>query len=152
VDVIHHLARPARFFSEVARVVTAEGRLCVVEPWLSAFSHPIYRFLHEEGYRPGLDPWRPFPDSATKDTFQGDSGIVTHLVERTSDSQWQALGLRRPSVRLYAGFAYLLSGGFQKVCLLPRSLLRAALRVDRLAQPLAPWLALRALVTWERVR
>jgi len=150
VDLIHHLARPALFFAEVARVLPAGGLLGVVEPWLSPFSHPVYRFLHEEGYRPALDPWRPFADGAGKDAFEGDSGVVTNLVRGTSESEWRALGLEPPGLRLFGGFAYLLSGGFRRLCLLPRALLPVALRVDRAARAIAPLVALRALVTWRR--
>ena len=48
VDVLHHLPEPTRFFDEANRVLTAGGRLILLEPYISSFSYFIYRFLHHE--------------------------------------------------------------------------------------------------------
>jgi hypothetical protein len=53
-------------------------------------------------------------------------------------------------LRVLNALAYLLSLGFKPGTLLPRSLVRPLLALDRAAQAGAPWLGLRALVVWER--
>ena len=85
IDVIHHLARPAAFFSEAARVLGPGGRLAVVEPWVTPFSFPIYRWLHQEGCRLDLDPWDPFGlgTLTSKEAFQGDGAVVWRLARTT---------------------------------------------------------------------
>src|SRR5207344_113714 len=77
LDLVHHLARPAAFFREAARVLKPGGTLAVVEPWVTPFSFPIYRWLHQEGCRPSLDPWDPFGvgDAGAKDAFEGDAAV-----------------------------------------------------------------------------
>jgi SAM-dependent methyltransferase len=152
LDIIHHLAHPASFFAEAARTLVPGGKIAVVEPWVTPFSYPIYRWLHQEGCRLNLDPWDPFRvDGITpKDAFQGDGAVVWRLLRTTLGARWRALGFDPPRLSVLNAFAYLLSLGFKSRTLLPRSLVRPLLALDQTAQPLAPWLGLRALVVWER--
>jgi SAM-dependent methyltransferase len=150
VDVLHHLARPAAFFAEAARVLRAGGTLGLVEPWVTPLSFPIYRWLHQEGCRLGLDPWDPFGAGEAKDAFEGDAAVVFKMVRETDASRWRSLGFSAPRVRILNAFAYLLSLGFKRGSLLPRPAAPWLLRLDRRLEPLAPWLGLRALAVWER--
>jgi len=152
IDVIHHLARPAAFFSEAARILAAGGRLAVVEPWVTPFSYPIYRWLHQEGCRLGLDPWDPFDlgRSPRKEAFQGDGAVMWKLAKATPDSRWHDLGFGRPHLTVLNGFAYLLSLGFKPASLLPPSMANAVLALDRRLSRWAPWFGMRVLAVWER--
>jgi SAM-dependent methyltransferase len=151
-DVVHHLARPASFFAEAARTLVPGGKIAVVEPWVTPFSYPIYRWLHQEGCCLDLDPWDPFrTDGITpKDAFQGDGAVVTRLLRTTPAEKWTALGFDPPRLVVLNAFAYLLSLGFKPGSLLPRSLVRPLLAFDEATRALAPWLGLRAFVVWER--
>lgn len=148
LDVLHHLKDPAAFFGEAARVLAPGGRLALVEPWISALSWPIYRFLHEEDCRLGVDPWRPFP--ADKAGFDGDAALPWRIVRDASEADWRRLGLAPPSVTRLNAFAYLMSLGFRQASLLPRGLLGPAQRLDRWSAPLAPLSALRAFLVWDK--
>jgi len=150
LDVLHHLARPALFFAEAARVLPASGRAAFVEPWLTPMSYPIYRWLHQEGVRADLDPWQPFEPGPGKRPFEGDGGLVTRLVRNTPARAWRALGWRAPTVRRLNAFAYLLTLGFKGPSLLPAPLAAPLLAADRALAPLAGLLGLRALVALER--
>jgi SAM-dependent methyltransferase len=152
VDFLHHLAHPALFFAEAARTLVPGGRIAVVEPWVTPFSYPIYRWLHREGCRLDLDPWDPFRVDGTKakDAFEGDGAVVWRLLQTTPAARWQALGFAAPRFRALNAFAYLMSLGFNSGTLLPPSLVRPLLALDRSARALAPWLGLRAFVVWER--
>ena len=152
LDVIHHLARPASFFWEAARTLVPGGRIAVVEPWVTPFSYPIYRWLHQEGCRRDLDPWDPFPTAETspKDAFQGDGAVVWRLLRTTPATKWRTLGFDPPRLRVLNAFAYLVSLGFKPTTLLPNPLVRPLLALDQATQALAPWLGLRGLVVWQR--
>ena len=149
VDLIHHLARPAAFFREAARVLRPGGHLAVVEPWVTPLSFPIYRWLHQEGCTLRLDPWSPFGTGA-KDAFDGDAAVVWRLVRDTPPARWRDLGLEPPRTAVLNGFAYLLTLGFRPGSLLPPSFVSPLLRLDRATRPLSSWVGLRAHVTWMR--
>lgn len=147
LDVVHHLRRPAAFLAEAARVLRPGGRLSVLEPWVTPLSYPIYRWLHQEGCRLGIDPWNPFGEQA-KDAFDGNAAVLWRLVQAASQEDWRRLGLTAPSLTPLNAFAYLFSLGFRQASLLPRPLARPLLWLDRRTQALAPWLGMRVLAIW----
>ena len=152
LDLVHHLARPASFFAEAARVLRPGGRIAVIEPWVSPFSYPIYRWLHQEGCTLGLDPWDPFGRDAAsdKDPFRGDAAVLRRLVKDTPPARWRELGFSPPAVARMNGFAYLLSLGFREASLLPGPLAGVLMKADRALHPLSPFAGMRALAVWEK--
>jgi len=147
LDVLHHLASPAAFFGEAARVLRPGGRLALVEPWITPFSWVVYRFFHQEDCRLTVDPWDPYSGSV-KDSFEGDAAVPWKLVRRTPRERWRELGLGAPRVELLNAFAYLPSLGFRSGSLLPARLAGPVLALDRATRPLAPLTALRAVLAW----
>lgn len=150
LDVLHHLPDPAAFFAEASRVLRPGGRLALVEPWISPLSWPIYRFLHEEDCRLGVDAWRPFP-GPDKASFDGDAALPWRIVRDAAAADWRRFGLGSPRVGRLNAFAYLLSLGFRQASLLPLRLAGAARSLDRWTAPLAPLTALRAFLVWDRL-
>jgi SAM-dependent methyltransferase len=149
LDVLHHFSRPSGFFREAARVLGADGRIVLVEPWITPLSWVIYRFFHQEDCRLSVDPWNPFP--AEKDSFDGDAAVPWKMVRETPESRWRELGLSPPRVRRLNAFAYVLSLGFRPGSLLPLPLASPAMALDRATSALAPLTALRAVLTWRRL-
>ncbi|MBN2370159.1 MAG: class I SAM-dependent methyltransferase [Vicinamibacteria bacterium] len=149
-DVIHHLADPAAFFGECRRVLVSRGRVVVVEPWVTPFSFPIYKWIHREGCHCDLDPWRPFAGVAGKTPFEGDAGVFKGMIRRTSDAHWRRLGFEPPLLTPLSGFAYLLSLGFIDHTLLPDRLTTLLIAVDRRLESLARCLGMRAMAVWIR--
>jgi SAM-dependent methyltransferase len=151
LDLIHHLARPRDFFTEAARVLRPGGRLAAIEPWVSPFSYPIYRWLHEEGCDPGIDPWDPFAaHTGTKEAFEGNGALAWRVVGSGDEEAWRGMGLQRPTVRRLNAFGHLLSLGFREGSLLPASLVPLTNRIDAWTRPLARLTAMRAMVVWDK--
>jgi SAM-dependent methyltransferase len=152
LDVLHHLAAPRDFLSEAARVTAPGGQLRLLEPWVTPFSFPIYRWLHEEGCRPRLDPWQPFGAAADgKAPFTGDAAVLWSILRSASPATWSGLGLEPPRLARTTGVAWLATLGFRPGSLLPDAVGPALRALDRGLRPLAPVLGMRALATWARI-
>ncbi len=149
LDVLHHLPDPAAFFREAARVLRPDGRIVLVEPWITPFSWVVYRFFHQEGCRLSVDPWNPFPGPA-KDSFEGDAAVPWKIVRRATAARWRELGLLPPRAVRVNAFGYLLSLGFRPASLLPAPLAGATRVLDRATRPIALLTALRATLTWTK--
>ncbi len=153
LDVLHHLAAPARFFAEAERTLRPGGRVVLCEPYLSPVSFPVYKFLHDEPVDTRADPLADFSAVAARDPFASNQAIPTLLFgarRATFAAAFPRLAVRR--IEHLAGLSYPASGGFSRRPFLPMrawSWLRNL--EDRLPAPLRRWSAFRMLVTLERV-
>lgn len=150
LDVLHHLADPFAFFREAARVTRPGGSVVAIEPWVTPWSYPIYRFAHQEGCTLGIDPKQPFASGAGKDAFEGDGALPWKIVRATPEREWADAGLGPPRATPCNGFGYVLSLGFKNGSLLPRRAAPVAMAVDRGLAGLARWTGMRALIVWPR--
>jgi len=152
VDVLHHLASPVGFLKEAARVLKSGGAIVCVEPWVTAFSYPVYRFIHQEGCDLSRDVDDPFSGSS-KPAYEGDAGLTTLVCRKlTVDNRWGKLGFSRPIVKTFNDFAYLTTRGLRESSDAPAPLYIAARAIlDDLMSPLSPILGFRALLTWQRI-
>ncbi|MBV8079805.1 MAG: class I SAM-dependent methyltransferase [Actinobacteria bacterium] len=150
VDVVHHLADPSRFLTEVRRTLAPGGRLVAVEPYTSPLSMVAYRLFHHEHTDPSIDPFRPDPRLA-RAALEGNQAVAMLLFFRGSDE----LRRRFPELRIVERqrFSFLiwpLSGGFSRRPLAPMALYRPLRALETVLAPAAPLLASRCLVVLER--
>ena len=154
LDMLHHLATPMTFLSEVSRVLARGGRLILVEPWITPFSYFIFRFLHQERCDLSETPWLSNPSDAAleKIAFDGNQAIPYLLFgPQHCASTLSSLPLEILALEPFCLFAYLLSGGFKPMNLLPESLYPALSKLERATLPL--WrriAALRVLLVLEK--
>jgi SAM-dependent methyltransferase len=155
LDMLHHLATPMTFLSEVSRILIPGGRLILVEPWITPFSYFIFRFLHQERCDLSETPWvvNPSKEALEKLAFDGNQAIPYLLFgpKRRSSTLDSLPELKLKTLEPFCLFAYLLSGGFKSINLLPESLYPALSRIERATSPL--WrsvAALRVLLVLEK--
>lgn len=155
-DVLHHLARPRRFFEEACDVLVPHGRVVMVEPAITFASWPFYRWLHEEPVRLGEDPLAEGDPPGSRDPYDANQAIPTLLFGRLFGRhrrQFEAAfpDFRIREVRPNSLFAYPLSGGFRPWSLIPASFVRPMLAVEaQLAPVIGPLCAFRLIVVLER--
>jgi SAM-dependent methyltransferase len=147
LDMLHHLARPMSFLGEVSRVLVPGGRLILIEPWITPFSYFIFRFLHQERCDLSETPWRDNQTSGApgKMAFDGNQAIPYLLFGNDHRAETLAAlpGLNLVTLDRFCLFAYLLSGGFKPMNLLPEFLYPAVATFERMTSPL--WRSLAAL-------
>lgn len=127
-DVFHHLRAPNAFLAEARRVLAPEGRLILFEPYISWSSFPAYGLFHHEPVAWGapIDPAETLPRPRDYYAAQGNA---TRLFFRrkppVAPDGWTVF-----HAEAFAGFSYLLSGGFSRRPLYPAAWLPSMLRCD----------------------
>ena len=127
-DVFHHLEHPFAFMKEAERVLVKNGRILLVDPYMSLLSLPIYGLFHhepvalrrvisKEDQKPKIENYYAAQGNATR-LFFGKQKLSLHptwVVERAE---------------AFACFSYLLSGGFGARSFYPDSFFSAIKWLD----------------------
>jgi SAM-dependent methyltransferase len=146
VDTLHHLPRPLQFVAEAARVLKAGGRVAMVEPWITPASWVLYRYLHHEECRIGVDLARPFGHAA-KTPLDGNAAIPWLLLRRLQREP-AALTVRQREP--FVGLPYLATLGFKLARPLPPVVDGLARVAEVVLRPLAAVLATRVVLVLEK--
>jgi SAM-dependent methyltransferase len=151
-DVLHHLTDPSHFFFEAQRALNRNGRIILMEPYVSWVSFLVYRFLHQEGMVCNIDPFKKNNLDKNKNRFHGNQAIPTLVFER----------YRRRFVKNFPGLKiiknermdcmiYPLSGGFHNPSLCPLFLYSTLEYLEMILRPLKRFLAFRLFVVLEKI-
>jgi SAM-dependent methyltransferase len=152
VDVLHHLAAPAVFLAEAARVLRPGGRLVLIEPAITPLSRLAFTLLHPEPVDMRADPLAARAPPGPRDPFEANQAIPTLLFGRHR----AALAALVPDMvlvdcRRFALLAYPLSGGYRPWSFVPGFAVPALLRLEEaLAPVLGPLMAFRLFAMLER--
>jgi hypothetical protein len=136
VDVLHHVEYPTSFFQDAARVLRPGGRVIMVEPAITWGSSLFYRLLHQEPVRMSVDPLIDGTPDPNRDPYDSNQAIPT-LVATRDKNRFHAMfpTLRVAQTVWFSLAVYPLSGGFKPWSLMPATLVRPALRFERLLEP-----------------
>lgn len=129
-DVFHHLEAPGAFLAEARRALAPQGRVILLEPYISLASYPVFGLLHHEpvglGKPINLATTLPRPRA-----YYAAQGNATRMFFGREFTGWPA-GWRIAHAEAFCGFSYLLSGGYSKPAFYPESFLPALQKLDRL--------------------
>lgn len=116
-NVLHHIPNTRLFFAEACRCLRAEGKIVMVEPWVSHWSRFVYRHFHHEPFDPDSEDW----SFASTGPLSGANGAIPWILfERDRDrfeAEFPQLSIEQ--VTPFMPFRYLLSGGVGMRCLIP---------------------------------
>lgn len=150
LDVFHHLPAPEAFLRDATRALRRGGRIVLLEPWMGLAGRALYRYVHHEHYDLGVDPRLPWRD-AQKDPMLGNPALPYLYFRPGGLLEHIGLPLRVVEREPLAGMAWVLSGGFQPVSLLPPRLVPLADATDRLLSRLSALTATRCFLVVEKV-
>ena len=109
VDVFHHIPKPRAFLKEASRCVRTDGKIIMVEPWVSPWSRLVYTYLHHEAFLPDATNWE-FPRTGP---LSGANGALPWIMFERDRAQFEREfpGWQIKKIWLHTPFCYLLSGG-----------------------------------------
>ena len=152
LDVLHHLVSPVFFFNEAGRVLKPRGRIILIEPYVSLLSFLVYKFLHQEGMRWNVNPFRGGSAGKRRNSFQGNQAIPTLFFEKHREKLVKKFPfLSIVKMKRLDFFLYPLSGGFHNRSLCPVSLYPLIECLEKLLYPLNRILAFRLFIVIERI-
>jgi SAM-dependent methyltransferase len=154
-DVLHHVATPASFFAEATRALRPGGRIVLCEPYISPFSHWVYRHFHAEPVDMSVDPFAAVASSedAAKDPFTSNQATPTLIFSQAKAHRFSEMFPKLGVVRVerLAGLAYPATGGFSRGPMLPMPVWRGLFALEnRLPEIAFRWFGFRMLVVVER--
>jgi SAM-dependent methyltransferase len=109
INVLHHLPRPRQFFQEASRCVRTDGRLIMIEPWVTPWSRVIYRTLHHEPFLPESSTW----EFDSEGPLSGANGALPWIVFGRDRARFEREFPMWEIQSIQPGmpFSYLISGG-----------------------------------------
>jgi SAM-dependent methyltransferase len=146
-DVLHHLEKPVHFFAEAQRTLKKNGRIILMEPYISQASFVIYNFLHTEDLKWNVDPFKTALPRREKSPFDGNQAIATLIFEKHINRFLAYFSDLEIILKEQTDFIiYPLSGGFHHPSLCPQFLYPFFECLEKILQPLNRYLAFRLFV------
>lgn len=115
-DVFHHIPNVSQFLSEAVRCIRPGGKILMVEPWHTPWSHWVYTHLHPEPFITNGD-WE-IPQAGP---LSGANGALPWIVFMRDRERFE---LENPQLKIKVikpimPIAYLFSGGISMRSLMP---------------------------------
>jgi hypothetical protein len=148
-NVLHHMSKVRLFFAEATRCLRREGKVLMIEPWVTPWSRLIYKKFHYEPFDPDAPAWE-FADSGP---LSGANGALPWMVLSRDQKEFQEEfpKLQIESVKPFLPFRYLVSGGVGMRSLMPGFTHSAWASLERLLESQMPRLGMFALITLRRI-
>jgi len=150
VNVFHHLPDPYLFLQEAERTLRVNGRLVMIEPWITAWTKWVLPRLHHEPFQMEGDLVSPPENQPLSGANQAIPWIVFERDKKYFADKF--LNLKLQKLKLMMPFRYLISGGFSSRLHAPGWTFNFAKLLDSLMdQQIEKW-AMFALLVVEKVR
>ncbi|MEW6530021.1 MAG: methyltransferase domain-containing protein [Thermodesulfobacteriota bacterium] len=130
VDVLHHLSRSPQFFCEAMRCVRREGRIVMIEPWVTPWSTWVYTNFHHEPFDPNTPDWE---FNSTGPLSGANEALPWILFYRDRNRfQEQFPGWRIQNLEVFMPFRYVLAGGVSLRSFVPGPAFRPLTFIEKL--------------------
>ena len=118
VNVFHHLPAVDQFLENVQRILKNNGRIIMIEPWMTPWSHWILSKINPEPTDVNMKGWRFCSNGPLSDANAALPWIVFHRDKEVFESKFP--DLRIIHVQPMMPWRYFLSGGMSSWLSFPR--------------------------------
>ncbi len=147
-NVMHHLPNVESFLAEASRCLRKDGKILMVEPWVTPWSRFVYKHFHHEPFDSEGD-WS-FPLGGPLSSANSAIPWIVFVRDRGKfESRFPELSLE--GIRPFLPFRYLASGGVGMRSLMPDFVFRACARVERMLESQMDHLGMFAFVCLRRI-
>lgn len=131
VNVLHHLNDPVTFLVRASAKLAPAGEMVLVEPYFSALSTPIFRWLHHEPVDFGIEA--PLLERVDGPLSSSNQALPYLIFFRRPE--WRAAlaahyDAGRTRIGFFSGLSYFASGGISRRLPIPAPLYRLLMAVD----------------------
>lgn len=109
VNVFHHLPAADRFLENAQRILKTNGRMIMIEPWMTPWSHWILSKINPEPTDVNMKGWRFYSNGPLSDANAALPWIVFQRDKEDLNSKYP--DLRIIHIQPMMPFRYFLSGG-----------------------------------------
>ena len=78
-DVFHHIPNPRNLLKEASRCLKPQGKIVMIEPWVTCWSKLVYTKLHHEPFDDKMIDWGFSPQGPL---FGANSALAWLIFER----------------------------------------------------------------------
>ena len=149
LNVFHHIPSAGLFLSDAQRCLKRGGVVVMIEPWITFWSHLIYKLLHHEATDTSQRGW----DFKSSGPLSGANQALPWIIFQRDRILFkhQFSHLRIEAVRPHTPLRYLASGGLSHKATAPLSWYAPLVRMETRAQPLRRGFSMFATIILKRV-
>lgn len=116
-NVLHHIRGVERFFAEASRCLRQDGKIVMIEPWVTSWSRFVYKHLHHEPFDPQAADW----SFAQAGPLSGANEALPWIVFQRDRQKFETCfpELTIEEIQPLMPFRYLISGGVGYRSLMP---------------------------------
>jgi len=122
VNVLHHLSRSPCFFHEAMRCVRKDGRVLLIEPWVTPWSAWVFRNLHHEPFDPNATDWEFTSTGPLSGANEALPWILFHRDRDLFEQQFPEWRIQ--TLEVFMPFRYIVAGGVSFRSLVPGAAFR----------------------------
>ncbi len=148
MDVFHHIPRPDTFLAQAADVIKSGGHIIMIEPWVTAWSRFVYRYLHHEPFNDEVKDWHIKNGGPLSGANSAIPWIVFDRDRKKFECRFPEWQINQ--IILHTPFCYLLSGGVSYKSFLPGICYKFCRKLENRMQPLNAFVAMFATIVLRR--
>lgn len=152
LDAIHHCEDPALAMREMFRVCKDEGKVVIIEPYVSFLSYPFYKLFHSEDVSWKLDP-ESLNGVVDARPNAGNQTILQALLKsRYFQEEIQSGRISILSYQKFAPFSLYITGGINNPLPTSESMVKSLINFEQRIPPkILEWIASRQAIILKKV-